>query len=214
MKTLLARILCSAAHSMWQKDPTLGRYTPYTLQYELNLSFHYATELRNWFSWLDCDFDVAKMGGNRERPDIILHRRASHALNFLVIEIKREKFRKAVPVDLKQIRQRWFGYPLAYRFGAAVILEDDKPEFEVQILSRQDKDENPIILKHTNMGEPLVIPNADCAVVGNLEPYIMEADAAGNQAAVQALQQEMDTLVFRLYITPAKIDLVKGEDKT
>jgi hypothetical protein len=184
---------------MWQKDPTLGKYTSYTFQHELNLSFHFATELHNWFSWLDCDFDVAKAGGNRERPDIILHRRASHALNFLVIEIKREKSRKDVPVDLMQIRQRWFGYPLAYRFGAAVILEDDKPEFEVQILSRQERGENPIILKHSNMGAPLVAPSCDRVHLEKVAHKILETADTGNDAAAQALQREMDTLVFGCY---------------
>src|SRR5439155_1770301 len=120
MKTLLARILCSAAQSMWQKDPTLGKYTSETYQHELNLSFHFAAELRTWFPWLDCDFDVAKRGGNRERPDIILHRRGSHALNFLVIEVKREGSRNAVSVDLDQIRDRWFESYFRYRLGAAM----------------------------------------------------------------------------------------------
>ena len=61
------------------------------------------------------------------------------------------------------------------------------------------------------MGKPLLIPNADCAVVEKFVPYITEADAAGNQAAVQALQQKIDTLIFRLYArTPAEIALVKS----
>ena len=134
VKELLARILCSAGHSMWEKDPTLGRYTSETEQHELNLAFHYASELRAWFPGFDCDFDVSKVSCNYERPDIIIHRRNTHALNFLVIEIKREKSRKLVPVDLRQIRERWFKNYFQYRFGAAVILEDDKPQFEVQVL--------------------------------------------------------------------------------
>src|SRR6266487_3218062 len=140
MKNLLARILCSAAHSMWRKEPTLGRYTSDTNQHELNLAFHYAREVRLWFPWLDCDFDVSKVASDYERPDIILHRRQTHALNFLVIEVKRERSRNAVPLDLQQIRDRWFERYF-YRYGAAVILEDDRPEFEVQVLSRVARDE-------------------------------------------------------------------------
>ena len=113
--------------------------------------------------------------------------------------MKREQSRGDVPADLKQIRERWFGNHLLYRFGAAVILEDDKPEFEVQIVSRQEMDAEPLIMKHSNMGESLVAPNVDCAVLKNLMPYIMEAAAAGDRAAVQALQREMDNLVFGYY---------------
>ena len=132
MKSLLAHILCSVAHSMWKNDPTLGQYTSETNQHELNLAFHYASELHRWFPWLDCDFDVSKSSCNYERPDIVLHRRGNHVLNFLVIEIKRERSRHEVPADLKQIRERWFENYFRYRFGAAVILEDNKPEFEVR----------------------------------------------------------------------------------
>jgi hypothetical protein len=73
MKELLARILCSAAHSMWEKDPTLGQYTTEIAEHELNVAFHFAAELRGWFPWLDCDFDVTKPNFDRNRPDIILH---------------------------------------------------------------------------------------------------------------------------------------------
>jgi hypothetical protein len=93
---------------MWKKDPTLGQYTSETNQHELNLAFHYASELRDWLPWLDCDFDVSKASCNYERPDIVVHRRKIHALNFLVIEIKREKYRHNVPADVNQIRERWF----------------------------------------------------------------------------------------------------------
>ena len=159
MKQLLAHILCSAAYSMWQKTPTLGKYTSETDQHELNLAFHYACELRNWFPWLDCDFDVAKVACNQERPDIILHKRAIHTSNFLVIEIKRGKYRNNVRQDLKQIRERWFENHYRYIFGATVILVDDKPKFEVQILSREEKDAEPVILSSAIMAKPLSIPD-------------------------------------------------------
>lgn len=48
MKTLLIRIILSAASEMWNMEPTLSRYTAATAEHELNLAFHYAAELRGW----------------------------------------------------------------------------------------------------------------------------------------------------------------------
>src|SRR5947207_10346135 len=102
MVDLIARILLSAAHEMWQREPTLAIYTKETAEHELNVAFHFAAELRAWFPWLDCDFDVTKPNFDRNRPDIILHRRREHAGNFLVVEIKREVTRDEAPADLKK----------------------------------------------------------------------------------------------------------------
>jgi hypothetical protein len=202
MKTLFARILCSAARTMWQKDPTLGKYTSETNQHELNLAFQYASELRNWFPWLDCDVDVSKVSCNNERPDIVLHRRGTHALNFLVIEVKREKYREAVPLDLKQIRERWFESHYCYRFGAVVIMEDDKPEFEAQVLSRQEKDDRPVILSHTDMREPISIPkfaNDRKTTILETVDRLLASEEHGSSVDVSALEKATDKLVYALY---------------
>ena len=90
MENSIAHILLSAAQEMWRREPTLAIYTKQTAEHELNVAFHFAAELRTWFPWLDCDFDVTKPNFERNRPDIILHRRAEHAANFLVVQIKRE----------------------------------------------------------------------------------------------------------------------------
>ena len=114
MKDLLTRILSSAASAMWRNEPTLGRYTRETAEHELNLAFHYAAELRGWFPWLDCDFDVTKLNFNRERPDIILHRRNT-GLNFLVIEVKRAGRAAGVSrseEDSRPLVCRWITLPL------------------------------------------------------------------------------------------------------
>jgi hypothetical protein len=210
MKTLLARILCSAAQAMWDKDTTLGKYTSETEQHELNLAFHYACELRDWFPWLDCDFDVSKVACNYERPDIILHRRTTHALNFLVIEVKREKYRRAVSLDLKQIRERWFENYYRYIYGAAVILEDNKPMFEVQVLSREEKNAEPISLSHANMGKPLHIPNFSN---GRYEQCLQEIERT--TAILHAGNGKADALgrvMYALYdLTPEETKIVKGD---
>jgi hypothetical protein len=209
VKELLARILCSAGHSMWEKDPTLGRYTSETEQHELNLAFHYASELRAWFPGFDCDFDVSKVSCNYERPDIIIHRRNTHALNFLVIEIKREKSRKLVPVDLRQIRERWFENYFQYRFGAAVILEDDKPQFEVQVLSRVEKEREPVIRRYLNMGKPLRCPTPEGERSNNLVETVDRIFAAKARDGV--LERKMDELMCALYDTaPEENKIIKA----
>ena len=136
MINLVSRILASAAQKMWRDDATLAQYTAETAQYEPNLSFHYAAELRHWFSWLDCDFDVMKPNHGNRRPDIIFHRRRSHLLNSLVIEVKRGNDIAGADEDVDKIRNHWFGGNLLYRFGASVILGEQHGMFDVRILER------------------------------------------------------------------------------
>ena len=181
MKDLIARILCSAAQAMWRKEPTLGKYTSETAEYELNLAFHYAAELRNWFPFLDCDFDVTKPNFNRERPDIILHRRGSD-LNFLVVEVKRERFREAVLADLQQIRERWFRGNLRYRYGAAAILDEDGCGFEAQVLSREQPEQESSTLSLADMSSPLQV-----------------STRVRRSVALSDLEREIENLLYTLY---------------
>ncbi|HEX4121948.1 MAG TPA: hypothetical protein VH619_15110 [Verrucomicrobiae bacterium] len=155
MKDLLAHILCSAADSMWKRDPTLGHYRSETKQHELNLAFHFACELRNWFpaSWFDCDFDVSKRGGTyrdsygkireHRRPDTIFHIRGTHDLNFLVVEVKRLGNAGGVEEDTSRIRKLWMQPPYLYHFGATVVMADNEAHYEVSVFARSDRDEKP-----------------------------------------------------------------------
>ncbi len=216
MKTLLARILCSAAQSMWQMDPTLGKYTSETAEHELNLAFHLAAELRAWFAWLDCDFDVTKPNFNRDRPDIILHRRQT-SLNFLVIEVKRKRFRDAVPADIRQIREKWFQGNLRYRFGAAVILDEDNRGVEVQVLSRVEKGRQPLVLKHSDMRAPLQRPNFArdrLKTLSKAVDRIVAATQRDTEVDASALEREIDQLVYALYgLTPEEIKIVEDSNR-
>jgi hypothetical protein len=60
-----------------------------------------------------------------KRPDIIIHSRGTHARNYLVIEIKRNK--RDVPAEKDKIRTAWFRPPLRYKYGAVVVLNGDEP---------------------------------------------------------------------------------------
>jgi hypothetical protein len=56
------------------------------------------------------------------RPDVIIHRRKTHAHNLLVVEVTRRK--ADVKGDLKKTARYWFSPPLLYRFGAVVVIND------------------------------------------------------------------------------------------
>jgi hypothetical protein len=213
MKELLAQILLSAAGEMWKREPTLGKYTAETAEHELNLAFHYAAELRHWLPWLDCDFDVTKLNFNRERPDIILHRRSSNKANFLVIEIKRERFRSGVPADLEQIRTRWFMGNLRYRYGASLILDEiDHSAVEVRVLFR-DQPEDELMRKLTARSrrlqppEPLAVQKSP---LPRLVDQIVVAKPRDARTDTSELEQEIDRHVYALYgLTPEEIKIVE-----
>jgi hypothetical protein len=157
MEDLIARILLSAAGRMWQREPTLAVYTGETAEHELNVAFHFAAELRAWFPWLDCDFDVTKPNFEMNRPDIILHRRREHAGNFLVVEIKREVTRNEAPHDLTKIRRKWFRKPLLYRFGSSLIIDEKRQAAEATVLSRANPDHE-VPLRSAEMKKILQAP--------------------------------------------------------
>ena len=206
MKELLAQILLSAAGEMWKREPTLGKYTAETAEHELNLAFHYAAELRHWLPWLDCDFDVTKPNFNRERPDIILHKRSSNKANFLVIEIKGERFRSGVPADL-EIRSRWFTGELRYRFGASLILDEDRYTAEACVLFRGPP-ESETSRKLADLTRPLDPPKfirVRRKTLNGMVKRLAESPSADNSS----LEREIDQQVHALYgLTPEEIQIV------
>ena len=209
MQDLLARILCSVAADMWRKDPTLGRYSAETAEHELNLAFHYAAELRRWFRWLDCDFDVQKTGYDNQRPDIILHRRKYCAPDFLIIEIKRWKAETAA--DLQKIRDKWFSPPLSYRYGASVWLDDSTQDFGAKVLSRENPI-MPVVVSKMTMGNPLRRPKAMQVRSANLRGFVRKLVRLDRRPIPERIpfEEKVDAGVRRLYDLPGnEIKLVE-----
>ena len=198
---------------MWQKDPTLGKYTPETAETEWNLVFHFACELRNWFPWLDCDIDLTKPNFSSNRPDIILHRR-ERDFNFLVVEVKREESRHKVPADLDKIRNKWFGNALRYRFGAAMILGGSDHTFEAQVLSRSELAAGLSVLSKSNMGTALPVgrcSGAYRATFAKLIDRVLAVKQRDAEADVSALELEIDHLACSLYVpTRDEIQIVES----
>jgi hypothetical protein len=200
MKTLVVRILESALWSLFHNQPTLSRYTE-TYEHEPNLSFHLANELWPYLRWLDCDFDVKKENAGLKRPDLIFHRRASNALNFLVVEVKRASNRHGVEEDIERIRTFWFRGRLQYTFGASVVIDETAQDSEFQLFEN-DLHDKPLLqqVKHTSLASPLHAPSPiDIKTLHPLTERIVAAERANTAVEVKALKEKLDERIYSLY---------------
>lgn len=138
MKELVANFLYSALQNLFRNQPDLSCFTHETREHEPNLSFHFANELWRYVFWLQCDFDVTKHNLDKHhpetfrRPDIVFHRRGIRALNFLLVEVKRQQNPEGVGKDIEKIYQYWF-LQLHYRFAASVLIDEQERTFAVQL---------------------------------------------------------------------------------
>jgi len=203
MTELVADILASAATSLGEEQPTLSKFTSETNEYEPNLSFHYANILRRFLFWLDCDFDVSKPNLGNRRPDIIFHKRGIHALNFLVVEVKRSE--RDAEEDIEKIKAYWFNKRLSYRFGASTVLGENGL-FSVQLLeSGTGKEETRRSNKDFN---GLCVPMASelRATQAKLGNRLLAATQQDAEVDVSGLKAKIDQLVYALYgRTPEEI---------
>lgn len=129
-KTDIEALLNKAAQQLLDNQPTLFRFTTATRQTEWNIAGHFAVELHAQFPEHDYDMDVIKGGSGDKRPDVIIHKRQTHKHNLLVVEVKRKK--ADISRDLAKVLTYWFDYPLRYRFGASVVInESERPYIHV-----------------------------------------------------------------------------------
>jgi len=142
MKELLGSLIFSALSNLFERQPDLSLFTSQTDEREPNLSFHFANEMWPYLFWLSCDFDVTKPEMKRQRPDVIFRRRAVHLLNFLVLEVKRRSNPLGIRDDLAKIKEYWFCDPLAYCFGASVLIDERNRRFSVVLSANHLLDEH------------------------------------------------------------------------
>ena len=208
MKELVASFLYSALRNLFRNQPDLSVFTHETREHEPNLSFHFANELWPYLFWLQCDFDVTKHNLDKHhpetfrRPDIVFHRRGIHAINFLVVEVKR--YEKGVKDDIAKIHQYWFPPPLHYRFGASVLINEQTGEFAVQLFENVHGD---AVLKLTQKNEKLGRHVLDDRPnhrkeLGLLVGQIDEVHRAGH--GTDELKLKLDKCVCGLYGLKAK----------
>ena len=115
-----------AIDALLSSQPNIFEFTSETSQTEWNLTHHLAIEAHKVFPDYDCDVDVSKPNLDRQRPDIIFHKRGSNELNYLVIEVKRDGCPSDTKNDIEKIKLAWFGRRLHYHFGAAIDLKRNK----------------------------------------------------------------------------------------
>jgi hypothetical protein len=124
MKYLIRDIIYSSIKNLFANQTEIFMNTSQTNLTEWNLSYHFANELFKYIFWLDVDLDVTKRNYSNRRPDIIFHRRQINALNFLVVELK--KNRNDCESDIIKIKDDWMNEPLNYRYGAYINIWDIK----------------------------------------------------------------------------------------
>ena len=206
MRALLAQIIASSLHNMFQAEPDLSQFVPQeTREREPNLSFHLATQLRKYLFWLNCDFDVTKREHENKRPDIIFHKRGVNALNFLVVETKRARNRREVPEDLVNIRNHWFTGNLHYDFGASVLIDETARTFAILLLARgQPGNPDPITNATHPQAQRLPAPTqAACQPTEALATRIVAAARDRRAADVTDLKRQLTAAVIALYRPPA-----------
>lgn len=118
--------LKASVEALFANQPNIFEFTSETRQTEWNLAHHLAIEVHKNFLGPDCDLDIVKVNLEKQRPDIIFHKRGTHESNFLVIEVKRDGQPAEIRADKKKIRLSWFRDPLNYQFGAIINIKGDK----------------------------------------------------------------------------------------
>ncbi len=122
-----------------------------------------------------------------------------HALNFLTIEVKRERNPKGTAHDLEKIRGSYFGEKLKYRFGATVLMNEETFAFSVQLLENVAGD---LMLSFGDVSEEYYrrlcpATRALHVELARLVDNIVAAEKAGQQTS--ALKLDLDRAVLRLY---------------
>ena len=117
-------LITQACQNLLRAQRNLFQFTSQTNQTEWNLAHHLANELHAVFPDYDCDLEMTKPNLGNRRPDIVIHRRGSQDENLLVVEVKRSK--ELVASDVQKIRDYWLVPPLQYRFGAVVVIEENR----------------------------------------------------------------------------------------
>ena len=102
------------------KEPDLHCFTSSTGQTEWNICAHLAPEIAKGFPGYSYDLDVTKHDAGNKRPDIVIHKRAIHSFNLLVIEVKNQGKEQDIARDEEKIQKYWFKEPYEYYFGAII----------------------------------------------------------------------------------------------
>lgn len=197
MKNLLRDMIFSSLTNLFKNEPDLFTNTFETKYTEWNLSHHLSTELRKYIFWLDCDLDVTKRD-YRMRPDIIFHKRNTNTLNFLVVELKKDRNDKHE--DIIKIRENWMDKPLKYRFGLYINIWNIH-EFEAILFTTY----NEVLEINEKWCNYLDLPKINKNIMNRCASIINEIKQSERNYAGSALIDELDREIFNAFIRYKKL---------
>jgi hypothetical protein len=117
---------------LMRTQPDLFHFTSQTIPTEWNVAHHFAGQIHRLYTKYNCDFELIKPTEHRKRPDIVLHKRGTHAQNFLVIELKVHI--DDMEDDVQKIKTYWFDYPLNYQYGVVFAY---RPHLKITLLKNE-----------------------------------------------------------------------------
>ena len=209
MANIIGRILCSSIKNLFDNQPTIFEFTSETGETEWNLACHLSHEIRKYIFWLDNDIELTKRNYNKNRPDIVFHKRGIHALNFLVIELKHRGADNSE--DIERISEQWTRRNLSYRFGASIQIINNE-DYNVYLIAGDES------YTYNYETKYIFSNNISSDVRNKLDGFVNEIfdiakddDYSGNpekQAKVKKMENEIDELVYELYeLTTEEIEV-------
>jgi hypothetical protein len=141
----ISGIIHAALLDLFKMQPDVLETTNQTTMTEWNLAHHYSNSLSKYLFWYDSDNDVVKINYDKQRPDIIFHKRKTNENNFLVVEMK--KSNTIDDHDIQKIKNDWFYRELEYQFGACVSVNS---AYEYKIKVFENGTDNEILINNKN----------------------------------------------------------------
>ncbi len=207
MFIIIAKILWSSLANLFKNQPDILNNTSQTNMTEWNFAHHLANEIAKYIFWLNHDLEVIKKDFNRERPDIIFHKRGTNDFNFLVVEIK---FNRNRCEDIKKIKEHWMKPPLSYRFGVSFqIINGENWSFDIF----SQNGEKQTITSYT-FKTPLPHPVPEWHAYYKIQclvDKIIGSNRLNKKADTTGWEQEMDMLVYELYGLTEEIKIIEGK---
>ena len=123
MTEIIRDILILSFRKLKELQPDLLESTSETTMTEWNFGHHYANILCQYFDGYDCELDCIKRSMDRNRPDIIFHKRKTSEHNLFVLELKISE--KISSSDSKKIKEKWMDGSLNYKYGCCISVSRD-----------------------------------------------------------------------------------------
>lgn len=189
MEDLLKNIIYSSISNLFVNNNDFFEFSSETNMTEWNLSHHLSLELHKYLFWLNHDLDVTKRNYGNRRPDIIFHKRRTNSLNFLVVEIKKNRNDKRS--DIQKIKEDWMAEPLEYQFGSYINIWGPN-QYEAILFTAQGKE---IEINALNCNK-LSFPDIDAQTKGEINDLVEEIISSPVE---MHLNQDLNKKILKVY---------------